>query len=117
MSRWARIRRSGSRQEYPAFHEQAAVRVLIWDLEERRVIQTLPVLTANCQIALSLDGRRFALGDPEGFDVNVWDARSGDHVGTYLASNDSDVAPGGNNFRNVTAVAFSADRRHLAAVL
>jgi WD40 repeat protein len=76
--------------------------VKVWDMQTRRLVFELPPGQEYLSAAFSPDGRYLVTGRLGG-DVQVWDAKTGDKVGTL-----------GTHDWEVRAVVFSRDGKHLA---
>lgn len=93
--------------------------VLAWDVATGKLVRKFGVLsTSPSSVAWSPDGTRLAVGTngaggelPEGGEVHVWNAESGELL--HRLSAKSTVEPG--EWASVADVAFTADGRHIAA--
>jgi WD40 repeat protein len=77
--------------------------VEVWDVRNRRKVFALPVGQEYFTVAFSPNGRYLVTGRLSG-EVRVWDAKTGQPVGTL-----------GTHDREIRAVVFSRDGRHLAS--
>lgn len=78
-------------------------KVLVFDIERRRVVRTIPIRDRIESYALDSEGYRIALGSEDG-DVTIWDVDGGVEVLTFRGH----TGP-------ITAVTFSCDGRLVAS--